>query len=168
VADTNEATRLLRSIDAKLGGIDATLKALLQATRTAMPAARAAVASDSDLDSQYGDPEIKGKDPRDWTGPTMRGRRYSECPADYLELLAERLDWQAEQNDKEGKTTDAGKPIAPYNRKDAARARGWALRIRDGKVPQAPTGAHAGFAADAGGDKPVLDYTPPGWGAGGF
>lgn len=92
-----------------------------------------AVAPDRDLDGKYGDPEIKAKDPRDWTGPTMKGRRFSECPPEYLDMVAERLDYFAEQAEAEGKVTSSGKPVAPYNRADAARARGWAKRIRSGE-----------------------------------
>jgi len=81
------------------------------------------------LDDQYGDPTIKAKDPRDWAGESMQGRKFSECPVEYLDLLADRYDYFA------GNETDAKK--ANYNRLDAARARGWAARIRDGYVPPA-------------------------------
>lgn len=88
----------------------------------------ARVASQSDLDSTYGDPIVKAKDPRDWAGDAMNGKHFSECPAEYLDLLADRYDYFAERED------DAKK--AKYNRLDAARARGWAARIRDGyKAP---------------------------------
>lgn len=103
------------------------------------------VAPDSDLDGKYGDPEIKAKDPRDWTGPTMKGRRFSECPPDYLDLLAQRFDYFADQAEAEGKTYN-GKPVAPYNRKDAARARGWAARIRAGRHVQTTPTDEAGWA----------------------
>ncbi len=80
-----------------------------------------------DLDGPHGNPTIAAKDPRDWSGPTMKGKRFSECPAEYLDLLAERLDYFAE------KEPDAKK--ANYNRLDAARARGWAARLRSGWTP---------------------------------
>lgn len=92
-----------------------------------------AIAPDRDLDGKWGDPEVKAKDPRDWTGPTMKGRRFSECPPEYLDLVADRLEYFAEQAEAEGKTTSNGKPVAPFNRADAARARGWAKRIRTGE-----------------------------------
>lgn len=133
-----ESINLLRSIDT-------TLKALLlvtsQARNDAPSGSSAAVASDADLDGQYGDPEVRAKDPRDWSGPPMKGRHFSECPADYLDLIAERFDYFA------GQETDAKK--AGYNRKDAARARGWAKRIRAGRVPQAASqSVEAGFGED--------------------
>lgn len=121
-----------------LWSIDASLKQLVSQTRTT---AVKEIAPASDLDGQYGDPEVKAKDPRDWTGPTQKGKRFSQCSSEYLELVASRLDWFAEQAEKEGKTTSSGKPLAPYNRRDAARARGWAKRIRDGYVPQNNGGA---------------------------
>ena len=88
------------------------------------------IASDSDLDGQYGDPEVKAKDPRDWTGEPMAGRRFSECPAEYLEMVADRKDYFVSQNPQ---ATDEDKKKAKYDRLDAARARGWAARIRSGK-----------------------------------
>lgn len=121
----SEAVALLRSMDT-------TLKAILVALRGAPAAAGPAggVAPDSDLDGQWGNPEVKAKDPKDWHGPTMKGRKFSECPAEYLELVAERLDYFA------GKEEDAKKKR--YQEMDAKRARGWAKRIRDGRHTPAP------------------------------
>jgi len=81
------------------------------------------------LDDQWGDPTIKAKDPRDWAGDTMQGKKFSECPAEYLDLLADRYDYFGEREDDPKK--------ANYNQLDAARARGWAARIRDGYAPPA-------------------------------
>lgn len=106
------------------------------------------IATDRDLDSQYGDPFIKAKDPRDWTGDSMLGRPFSECPPEYLDLLADRFDYFAEQAEAEGRTTSAGKPVAPYNRKDAARARGWAKRLRGGWKPPAQDESAPAFPSD--------------------
>jgi hypothetical protein len=114
-ATVTESVQLLRSIDASL-------KALVMATVPQKPVK-------VDLDGQYGDPILKARDPRDWTGETMVGRKMSQCPAEYLDLLAERYDYFA------GNETDAKK--AGYNRLNAARCRGWAERIRNGEVPQA-------------------------------
>ncbi len=111
-------------------------------------AAPPVVASDSDLDGQWGDPVVRAKDPRDWTGESQLGKPFSECPAEYLDLVASRLDFFAEKAEAEGTLTTSGKPVAPYNRKDAARARGWAARIRHGYKP-AENGA-GGFPSDAG------------------
>ncbi len=93
------------------------------------------VASDADLDGQWGDPVVKMKDPRDWTGETMVGKRLSECPADYLELLASRSDYFAEKNDADGTKDDKGRPKSHWDRKAAALARGWAKRNRTNPKP---------------------------------
>ena len=142
--DSPESLALLRSIDASLKALVAR-----QAPATATPAAGAGVASDRDLDGPYGDPEIKAKAPRDWTGPEMKGRKFSECPAEYLDLLAERLDYFAEKN---AAGTEDEQKKARYQRLDAARARGWASRIRAGKVAAPKAGAPAWSDPDAGSD----------------
>lgn len=117
-----------------LKSIDASLKALV-AGRPAEPASSApTVAPDRDLDGQWGDPEVKARDPRDWTGPTMKGKRFSECPPEYLDMVAERLDYFTAQN--KGETEEDQKKIR-YQRLDAARARGWAKRLRSGWKPTA-------------------------------
>ena len=130
-----------------LASIDATLKALLALQRGAQPKD---TASDTDLDGQFGDPEIKAKDPRDWTGPSQKGKFMSQCPAPYLDLIASRLDFFAEKAEAENTLTTSGKPVAPYNRRDAARARGWAARIRAGWKPPEPERESDPFAS--GGD----------------
>lgn len=150
-----------------LVSIDTTLKAILNAMRAAQPKE---VASDADLNGQYGDPLIRAKDPRDWTGPSMMGLTLSQCPPEYLDLWAERMDFFADDAERTGQVTTSGKPVAPYNRKDAARARGWAKRIRDGwKPPTAPplsAAAASGmntanpFATPGAPDQPVADDIP--------
>lgn len=131
---TEETLKLLRSIDASLKTLVA----------RSTPAVTPLIADDRDLDGQYGDPVLKFM-PRDWTGPNYKERHFSECPAELLVLVAESLEYFAEQADKKGETTSSGKPVSAYKRKDAARARGWARRVREGRVPQ-----HAG-AGDFGG-----------------
>lgn len=141
--DSPESLALLRSIDASLKALVAR-----QAPATAAPSAPAGVASDRDLDGKFGDPEIRARDPRDWTGEPMKGRKFSECPAEYLDLLAERLDYFAEKN---AAGTEDEQKKARYQRLDASRARGWAARIRAGKVKPAP--ATPGWSdPDAGSD----------------
>jgi hypothetical protein len=51
-------------------------------------------------------------------------------------MLAGTFDYFARKAEENGETTSSGKAKAPYNRKDASRARGWAARIRAGKVAQ--------------------------------
>lgn len=99
------------------------------------------IADARELDSQYGDPVIVAKDPRDWTGDSMKGRHLSECPPEYLDLLAERYDYlNSTLGDSEEDKKKRG-----YNAKDAARARGWAARLRSGwKAPQTASAAQPG------------------------
>jgi hypothetical protein len=139
-----ETLNLLRSIDASL-------KALVAQSRTTAPKT---IADDRDLDSQYGDPVVKFM-PRDWTGDSYKGRKFSECPANLLDMIAETFDYFAEQAERTNETTTSGKPVAPYKRKDAARARGWAKRVREGKVP-------AGVGAGSGEGWPDDEFPPTG------
>lgn len=87
------------------------------------------VADTGDLDGPYGDPEIR-KDPPRWTGESQVGKRYSECPADYLESLAGFNTWRAQKDDESGAVDAKGRPKSYWAKLDAARARGWAQRIR--------------------------------------
>lgn len=119
---STEAITLLRSIDASL-------KALLAQSRG--PAAGGDVADDRDLDSQWGDPVVKFH-PRDWHGEVCKGRPLSQCPPEFLDMLAATFDYFAKKAEESGEIANNGKPVAPYKRKDAARARGWAKRLRNG------------------------------------
>lgn len=96
------------------------------------------VASDRDLDGEHGDPEVKFN-PRDWTGAPCKGLRMSQCEAGALDLLAEAFDYFAQEADAKNEITVAGKSVSTYKRLDAARARGWAKRIREGKHTPAKT-----------------------------
>lgn len=125
--------------------IDSTLKAILIHLRGNAPAV---VANAADLDGQWGDPIVKTKDPRDWNGESQLGKPFSECPPVYLDLVASRLDFFAEKAEAENTLTSSGKPVAPFNRRDAARARGWAARLRNGWKPPASDAA-AAFPSDS-------------------
>jgi hypothetical protein len=136
---TDETLALLRSIDASL-------KTLVKRMATAAPAE---VADDRDLDGQYGDPVVKFN-PRNWTGDSQKGRFMSECPTEFLDQLAETFDYFARKADEANELTSTGKAVAPYKRKDAARARGWAARRRKGYVStkQAEPVASGDFVSD--------------------
>lgn len=136
---TDETLALLRSIDASLK----------QLVRQSAKTAPKEIADDRDLDSQYGDPVLKFS-PRDWTGDSYKDCKFSRCPPDLLDMVANTLDYFAEQAEAKGELTSSGKPVGPYKRKDAARARGWAARIRSGKVP-----------VPAGGDGPESEWPMP-------
>lgn len=109
----------------------------------------AEVADDDELDSKFGDPIVK-KDPTDrfWKGPGFVNKRMSECSPEYLDALAKYKDVCAKLKEKEG--SESKRKYAEYDRKDAARARGWARRIRAGwKPPEKP--AAPSFASNGGG-----------------
>jgi len=145
MATGEDALRVLESIDT-------TLKALLALSQRRTAAKQQpAIASDRDLDGTYGDPEVKFM-PRDWSGPSYKGRRMSECPADLLDLLAETFEYFARQAEEKNERTEKGRPVADYKRSDAARARGWAKRIKDGKhtPPSAPEADEWAGGSDVG------------------
>jgi hypothetical protein len=129
----SETLTVLRSIDLSLRTlvVIAQKKAEARVT-TAAVAIAPAVASDRDLDGKYGDPEVKFN-PRDWTGEPIKGLHMSACPAEALDMLAETFDYFAQKAEETNEVYN-GKLVAPYKRIDAARARGWAARIRAGKV----------------------------------
>lgn len=127
-----EAIELLRSIDATLKALVDIVQPLIMQARAAQPKV---IASDRDLDGKWGDPVLKFN-PRDWTGPSFKNRRLSECPPALLDMVAETFEYFARQSDANNERTDAGKRVSDYKRADAARARGWAKRIREGKHRQ--------------------------------
>lgn len=129
MAAGQEAIDLLRSIDNSLKALASAVQPLVMQMRAAQPKP---VASDRDLDGRFGDPELKFN-PRDWSGASFKGRRFSECPPDLLDLVAETFEFFARQAEAKDERANNGKPVADYKRADAARARGWAKRIREGK-----------------------------------
>lgn len=111
-----------------------------------------AIADARELDSEYGDPQVKF-DPRDWAGDTCVGLRFSECPPDFLDVLAESKDW-ASRNPKPGKER-----YAAYDAKDAARARGWSARLRAGWKPRAASASRSSSSREP---DPPAGYVPDG------
>jgi hypothetical protein len=117
------------------------------------------IADDRDLDGPHGDPSVK-KDPPRWSGQSFAGYHLSECPPDFLECFASFKDWQADKDDESDKRDAKGRSVSTFSRKDAARARGWAKRLREngGASPAAAPAVDNGYdaAADAyagGGDE---------------
>lgn len=123
-----ETLTLLRSIDKRLGQLVA--MGSRSGTSGASEGGRSGgdVASDAELDSQYGDPEIK-YDPKEkwWTGASFVGRTFSRCSPEYLDAYAKSCEARAYaiSKDPEGDPKKAG-----YAAKDARLARGWAARVR--------------------------------------
>ena len=145
-----EALDVLRSIDSTL---KAMLALMQQREVRAKTAVGPTVASDRDLDGKYGDPAVKFN-PRDWTGPSMKQRHLSECPPEFLDMLAETFDYFARKADETDERTDKGKKVSDFKRQDAARARGWAKRMREGKVAAPKTNGHDPIAGE---------WAPEGW-----
>lgn len=97
-------------------------------------------ATSVDIDGLYGDPEIR-KDPKyingkPYKGPSFVGRKYSQCPSDYLIGVAMFLEWTVGQDKDKGedaRKSDKGVFYWTYNEKDALKARAWAKR-NEGKT----------------------------------
>jgi len=113
------------------------IRAAQKAPSATSAASTAAVATDEELDGKYGNEPIR-KDPsaKYWEGASHKDDLPSECPADYLDALAKYKDACAFMNEKSGDEAKA-KYIA-YDRRDAARYRGWAARVRAGKAGPKP------------------------------
>ena len=130
--------------------------AALQVRVSALESASGLFASAQDLDGQRGDPAIRF-DPRAWKGQSFKGKRFSQCSPEYLDAVAEMHAWMA-AHPKEGK-----EHYAKYDTADAARARGWARRLRAGWKPTAVgqfPGGSPGFEAPAFGSADFPDDAP--------
>jgi hypothetical protein len=127
-AENNEILEVLHKIERHL--------AKLAGGNGAARSGGGLVADTSDLDSQYGDPEVR-KDPTRWIadgGKSFVGLRFSQCTPEYLDALASLKDWMADKDEQKG--TEEGTKYARYGRLDASRARGWAERLRNGWAPK--------------------------------
>ena len=79
------------------------------------------------------DPVVKVV-PKAWRGEEMRGRRYSECPAAFLGMLAVMLDQFADKNEADPER----QKYAKWDRANAVTARKWRASL-EGK-PELPLG----------------------------
>lgn len=127
--------QILKEVKAELESVKATLSAI------APLVVHLADVATSQLDSEKGDPSIPF-DPRGWRGDSFKGRRFSEAPPEFLDMLASFFTFSA-NNPKEGKEQYAGS-----DRFKASLALGWAYRKRIG-------GAVAPPARNNGGARPV-------------
>jgi hypothetical protein len=119
--ENEEVLAALRFVHREIAALRGEVAKLLSGAAQA-PAAPA-VAPDHDLDGPHGDEDVK-RDPPRWKGAPTAPCRMSECPPGYLDELAEFFDFKAS-------SPRAGKEkYVPYDRKSAARARGWAARKR--------------------------------------
>jgi hypothetical protein len=132
-----------------LEGIRAAGERIAAALERHSPAPAPAV----DLDHpKHGDPTVPF-DPRSWKGPGFKGRPFSQCPADYLEALGKAL---AEMGANE---PDAVK--RKWKAVDAARARGWAERIRSGWKPPSRGGSPPPLGTPPGATRTSPNPAPP-------
>lgn len=111
----------LRRIEQKL---DEVLK-IMKAMPTPTVEYRPLPVDEDDLDSKYGNPKVKFM-AKNWKGQDVTGWHFSDCPPEYLDMHAKMLDYFAKKDSQDpAKAKDA-----IWRAKDAARARGWAERIR--------------------------------------
>lgn len=139
----------------KLDQILSLLKTIDKKLSTAKAAsASVEIADDADLDGRYGDEEIKRMpSAKYWSGEDYTGRRMSETSVAFLEAFAKYKNACAWANEKEGNPDKA--KYAGYDRKSAARARGWAQRLKGGwkaLEPSEPSGDT--WPVDGGSDIP--------------
>ena len=120
--------------DELLTSIDASLKKLVAIAEKRKAGPEPVVADDRDLDGPHGDELVKFA-PRGWDDRDglYKGSPMSQCPPAFLDLMAEAFESFARKNVDKGDDKKAG-----YDRRSAARARGWAKRLRNGwRNPQA-------------------------------
>jgi hypothetical protein len=104
--------------------------------------------SDSFLDSQPWCDRSISKDPKRWAGESMVGRRYSEAPSEWLEVMADALEFKAMKGREDPsprlqtKGKNAGKPWHEADSFEAKICRAWARRNK-GKPAPAPKAAGA-------------------------
>ena len=87
------------------------------------------VASERELDGERGDPTIK-YDPRDWTGASYVGKKFSQTDPEYLAFLADGAEDYAGYLRRKGDA--ASLKNAGYRERDARLARGWLARLEKG------------------------------------
>ncbi|HEU4535336.1 MAG TPA: hypothetical protein VFS00_14510 [Polyangiaceae bacterium] len=101
----------------------------------------APAALEVDIDGPRGNPEVRF-DPKRWEGPSYKGKTFSECDPDFLDMLAEAFEYFARKEDESGAVDKNGGPKSRWTRLDSGRARAWAKRLR---------GSHGGGHAGANG-----------------
>jgi hypothetical protein len=112
------------------------------------PFTKGAVASVGDLEGRFGNPKVR-RDPKRWAGDSYVGALYSECPSDYLLVLAESLEYFAEKDSKkpDAKMHNNGTFYWRYDMQNAALARGWSSQNRGKTLP--PPQASSSTQSDA-------------------
>lgn len=120
----------LDKIERKLDALLAAVKAQpTTSVRTAGNAPGAHSDLDADIDGPRGNPEVRFS-PKRWSGADCKGRKFSECEPEFLDLLADAYEWFAQRDDEQNAVDKNGSPKSKWSRLDAARARAWAQRLR--------------------------------------
>jgi len=118
---TSEIHEMMRRLEQKLDEVHK----LLRAMPTPTVEYKQLTSDDADLDSKYGNPKVKFM-AKNWKGHDVTGWSFSDCPPEYLDMHAHMLDYFAK---KDAANPEKAKD-AIWRAKDAARARGWAERLR--------------------------------------
>jgi hypothetical protein len=84
---------------------------------------------DEELDGPRGDPSVRFP-PRSWRGENFLQKRYSQCSPEFLDMLAESLQWSVDNPPSDPEKLEKHRKYAAGNKKDAALARTWARRLR--------------------------------------
>lgn len=141
----DEALELLKRIAKDVADIKAAMAAGVGASAAALGVSLAGAsggaggaATASELDGQWGDPQIR-RDPPRWTGESFAGCKFSETTPEYLDSYADFQDWRAGKDDASGAKDAKGRPKSGWAIKDARLARGWAARLRAGWKPARQT-----------------------------
>ena len=127
----------MSNVEDRLDRIEQKLDALMAALKTSGGGARAAGGNagadiDADIDGPRGDPEVRFM-PKRWTGTDCKGRPFSACEPEFLDLLADAYEWFAQRDDESNAVDKNGGPKSKWSRLDAARARAWSARLREGQ-----------------------------------
>jgi hypothetical protein len=141
-----QMARILTAFAAAMGGTGGA------ASNGASHGGGSAAASDDECLGRYGNPKVK-KDPKRWTGDTCIGLSFSEAPPEFLDCLADFLEWSVgrDREKPDARKHTNGKFFWQFDERDARLARGWARRIRAGLVEQTETGDGGGYESGFGG-----------------
>lgn len=155
----------MNTLEERLDRIEQKLDALLAAMKSGPRAAQSQGMSqgtndiDPDIDGPRGDPEVRFV-PKRWTGPDVKGQKFSACEPEFLDMLADAYEWFAQRDDEANAVDKNGAPKSKWSRLDAARARAWSARLRGQDAP-APRAARPAPSAGTNGRRAAPMAPPP-------
>lgn len=118
----------LEELEARITAIEARIAALGSTAKG--PGAKPIEANIDD--PKWGDPEVRYVSKK-WDGPNMVGRRFSGCTIDFLLFHANDLERSAQYKESTGDEQKI--KYAMMDRRDAAKARAWAKRLKEQGYP---------------------------------